>query len=210
MAALRQPELLRVALTATGAGVGCHYRLRAEGGVTVETLDGLGLVKPIRQRIPTCDEHPCPLRQGCRFAARFAEGRAGRSGKKFRLAPLGQAALSDEAILRQVGEAAARLPLSRRILAALEARVPARGSCALTPFALNTILLGESLEALAAEGDPGQAGFSRGDLAAGLTLLAALGLIDYDGRHAALAPPRDADERRRQPPIDRVGCGSAG
>ena len=81
--------LLRAALGATGDGIGCHHRLRAEVRLGVETLAALGLVKPIRQRIPACSEHACPLREGCRFARAFAEGTAGRSGKKFRLSPLG-------------------------------------------------------------------------------------------------------------------------
>ncbi|MDP9374468.1 MAG: hypothetical protein M3Q65_18865 [Chloroflexota bacterium] len=176
-------EPLRAALAGVGMGVGCHYRLRAEGGLTVEVLDRLGLVKPIRQRIPNCDEHACPLRAGCRFAPSFAEERPGRSGRKFRLTPLGEAATRDDAILRQVAAAVSELPLSRRILAAL-----ATAGGTLTVFALDTALLGESLAALAADGDPGPAGFSRGDLAAGLTLLAALDLIAYDGRRVALAP----------------------
>ena len=176
-------EPLRATLAAVGTGVGCHYRLRAEGGLTVELLDRLGLVKPIRQRIPTCDEHPCPLRAGCRFATLFNEERPGRSGRKFRLAPLGEAATRDDALLRQIMGAAPELPLPRRILDALAA-----AGGALTVFALDTALLGESLAALAAGGDPGEAGFNRGDLAAGLTLLAALGAIEYDGRRVALAP----------------------
>ncbi len=176
-------EPLRAALVGIGTGVGCHYRLRAEGGLTVELLDRLGLVRPIRQRIPTCDEHPCPLRAGCRFATLFNEERPGRSGRKFRLAPLGEAATRDDALLRQLMGAAAELPLPRRILAALAA-----AGGALTVFALDTALLGESLAALAAGGDSGEAGFNRGDLAASLTLLAALGAIAYDGRRVALAP----------------------
>lgn len=174
---------LRAALTAVDDGIGCHYRLRAEGGLTADLLGRLGLVKPIRQHIPTCDEHRCPLRADCRFATLFAGGRAGRSGKKFRLAPLGEAALRDETILRQVAAAVPDLPLARRILAALET-----AGGALTIFALNALLLEESLDALAASGDPGAAGFRRGDLLAGLTLLAALGALDYDGHRATLTP----------------------
>src|SRR3954470_10258438 len=131
-----QGGLLREALLAMDNGIGCHYRLRAEGGLGVGLLAALGLVRPIRQRIPDCQEHACPLRADCRFARLFAEGTAGRSGKKYRLAPLGEGALRDATILRQIGEATRELPLARRVLAALsEAGGP------LTIFALNTALL---------------------------------------------------------------------
>src|SRR4051794_34342341 len=157
---------LRAALLATDNGIGCHYRLRVEGGLGVGHLAALGLVRPIRQRIPDCDEHACPLRADCRFARLFTEGAAGRSGKKYRLAPLGEGALRDATILRQVGEAARELPLARRVLAVLsEADRP------LTIFALNTALLDQSLAALAEDGDPGEAAFERGELAGLLALL---------------------------------------
>lgn len=189
MTAVAGAEPIRAALAVIEGGVGCHYRLRAESGLTVEILHALGLVKPIRQRIPTCDEHPCPLRAECRFAVRFAEGAGsrggGRSGRKFRLAPLGEAALGDDALLRQIGEAVSALPLPRRILTALAGAEAGEG---LTIFALNTILLEESLAALAAEGEPGEAAFGRGDLAASLDLLAALGLVEYDRPAFTLRP----------------------
>ena len=167
---------LRAALLATGDGIGCHHRLRAEVGLGVETLAALGLAKPIRQRIPTCAEHACPLRDGCRFAPIFAEGLAGRSGKKYRLTPLGEGALRDPVILRQLGEATWELPLARRIIAALQA-----AETPLTIFALNTTLLDQSLAALAADGNPGEWAFGRGELAGLLNLLGASGAIDYDG-----------------------------
>lgn len=197
VAVVARDNPLREAVAAVGEGVGCHYRLRAEQGLTVETLDSLGLIKPIRQRIPTCDDHPCPLRDGCRFARVFAEGAGGRtggrSGKKFRLAPTGRALLDDETVLRQLGAAVAASPLPRRILAAL-----AEAGGTLTVFALNTALLEASLGALLAHGDAGQAGFTRGDLAAGLTLLDALGLLASDGRRVTLA--EDAGPAVAAPP----------
>lgn len=172
---IAEGEALSSALLATDDGVGCQYRLRASGLVGVETLAALTLIKPIRQRIPTCDEHGCPLRDGCRFARLFNEGAAGRSGKKFRLTPLGDRARRDPAIRRQVADAALTLPLARRILATLAARGP------LTIFTLNTALLDESLAALARDGTPGEAAFERSELADGLTLLGALGAVAYDG-----------------------------
>ena len=174
--------LLRAALLATGDGIGCHYRLRAEVGLGVGVLAALGLVKPIRQRIPDCSEHACPLRADCRFARLFAEGAVGRSGKKYRLAPLGEGALRDTAILRQVAGATRDLPLARRVLAAL-----AEAGRPLTIFALNTILLDQSLAALAANGESGEAAFDRGDLAGLLRLLAAIGAITYDGYRVSMA-----------------------
>ena len=168
-------DALSAALLATDDGIGCHYRLRAGGLVGVETLAALTLIKPIRQRIPTCDEHGCPLLGDCRFARLFSEGAAGRSGKKFRLTPLGDRARRDPAIRRQVADAALTLPLAQRILATLAARGPQ------TIFTLNTALLDESLAALARDGAAGEAAFERGELADGLTLLAALGAITYDG-----------------------------
>lgn len=173
---------LQAALLATDDGIGCHYRLRATGLVGTETLAALTLIKPIRQRIPTCDEHGCPHRDSCRFARIFTEGTAGRSGKKFRLTPLGERARHDTAILDQVADAARALPLARRILAALAMTEPQ------TIFTLNARLLNESLEALANAGDPGEAAFSRGELADSLTLLGALGALDYDGYRVAPAP----------------------
>ncbi len=172
---------LRVALRATDGGIGCHHRLRAEVGLGVETLAALGLVKPIRQRIPTCAEHPCPLRDNCQFAVIFAEGQAGRAGKKYRLSPLGEGALRDPTIARQIDDAARDLPLARRILAALR-----ETTGGLTIFALNTVLLEQSLVALAADGATGKATFGRGELAGQLTLLDALGAIVYDSERVAL------------------------
>lgn len=183
---------LRAALRATDDGIGCHHRLRAEVGLGVETLAALGLVKPIRQRIPTCAEHPCPLRDRCRFVPIFAEGLAGRAGKKYRLSPLGEGALRDPTIARQIDDAARDLPLSRRLLAAVR---EATGS--LTIFALNTVLLEQSLAALAADGATGEAAFGRGELAGQLTLLAALGALVYDG------------ERVTVPTADRALVGAA-
>ena len=182
------PSPLRAALLATGDGIGCHHRLRAEVGLGVETLAALGLVKPIRQRIPTCAEHACPLRDGCRFAPIFAEGLAGRSGKKYRLTPLGEGALREPVILRQLGEATWELPLARRIIAALQA-----AEAPLTIFALNTALLDQNLAALAADGNPGEAAFGRGELAGLLNLLSASGAIDYDGYLVTLALAAAAD-----------------
>ena len=173
---------LHAALGATGGGIGCHHRLRAEVGLGVETLAALALVKPIRQRIPTCDEHPCPLLGECGFARVFAEERPGRSGIKYRLSPLGEGASRDPVILRQIGEAAGDLPLARRIGAAL-----ADAGAPLTIFALNTILLDQSLAALDRDGDPGEAKFSRGELASTLALLDATGAVAYDGY--LIAPP---------------------
>ena len=168
-------DALNAALLATDDGIGCHYRLRAGSLVGVETLAALTLVKPIRQRIPTCDEHGCPLLGACRFARLFGEGAAGRSGKKFRLTPLGDRARRDPAIRRQVADAARGLPLARRILATLAARGPQ------TIFTLDTALLDEALAALARDGGAGEAAFERGELADALTLLGALGALDYDG-----------------------------
>jgi hypothetical protein len=184
---------LRAALRATDGGIGCHHRLRAELGLGVETLDALGLVKPIRQRIPTCDEHPCPHHGNCQFATIFTEGLAGRSGKKYRLTPLGEGALRDPAIARQIDEAARELPLARRILAAL-----GEGPGGQTIFALNTILLEQSLAALAADGAPGDAAFSRGELAGMLGLLEALGAIGRAGERVTmpLAEAAPADTAR--------------
>ncbi|MFN8513906.1 MAG: hypothetical protein U0841_15245 [Chloroflexia bacterium] len=172
-------SLLRAALRATGDDIGCHFRLRAEVGLGVEILAELGLVRPIRQRIPDCTEHACPLREDCRHAIVFAEARAGRSGKKYRLAPLGERALTDDHILAQVANAARDGALARRVLAAL-----ADGPRSI--FVLNTALLDQSLAALTRDGDFGDAAFDRGDLAATLALLANLGVIDYDGATVAL------------------------
>ena len=172
-------SLLRAALRATGDDIGCHFRLRAEVGPGVEILAELGLVRPIRQRIPDCTEHACPLREDCRHAIVFAEARAGRSGKKYRLAPLGERALTDDQILALVANAALDGALARRVLAAL-----ADGPRSI--FALNTALLDQSLAALTRDGDFGDAAFDRGDLAATLALLANLGVIDYDGATVAL------------------------
>lgn len=179
MADATTAELLRAALGATGDGVGCHFRLRAEVGLGVEILTELGLVRPIRQRIPDCTEHGCPLRDDCRHAITFAEARAGRSGKKYRLAPLGERALTDDQILAQVANAALDGALARRVLAVI-----ADGPRSI--FSLNTALLDQSLAALARDGDFGDAAFDRGDLAATLALLANLGAISYDGATVAL------------------------
>lgn len=172
---------LRSALLATGDGIGCHYRLRATCGLGIEPLEALGLVKPIRQRIPTCIEHACPLRDTCRFARLFAEGEAGRSGKKYRLTPLGAGALRDPIVLRQIEAATRDLPLARRILAAL-----ATAGGHLTTLTLNAALLDERLAALSATGEAGESAFERGELAGMLSLLDATGALGYDGYRVTL------------------------
>ncbi len=50
-------------------------------------LADLGQLKPLQQRIPSCDEHPCPARNRCSYVADFApKSNARRGGRKFRLA----------------------------------------------------------------------------------------------------------------------------
>lgn len=173
--------LLRAALAATGDGIGCHYRLGAELGLGIEPLAALELVKPIRQRIPTCAEHACPLRADCRHARLFADAAPGRSGKKYRLSSLGAGALRDPIVLRQVAAATRDLPLARRVLAAL-----ADAGGAATVLALNAALLDQQLAALARDGEWGEAAFGRAELAGTLALLAAVGAIRYDGYRVAL------------------------
>jgi hypothetical protein len=99
----------------------------------------------------------------------FAEGRDGRSGRKFRLTPEGQAAASDVAAL---AAALAALPLAPDVLAAL-----ARGEQ--TIFALNWALVAPRVAALGAGEEPPSMP-SRAYLRAALALLADQGAIVWD------------------------------
>ncbi|MDW8060212.1 MAG: hypothetical protein RMK01_09070 [Thermomicrobium sp.] len=53
-------------------------------------LGAIGVVEPLRQRIPACEEHGCELLPRCPFAADFAHGdrsgsRRPKGGRKFRV-----------------------------------------------------------------------------------------------------------------------------
>jgi hypothetical protein len=98
-------------------GVGCHFWTRPMLGVPADQLEALGLVRIIRQRVPTCEEHGCALMLTCKERVVFAERGPGIGRRKFRLTPLGSQAAADPAILAQQ---IAEQPLARHILEMLD------------------------------------------------------------------------------------------
>ncbi len=97
-------------------GVGCHYWTRPTLGVPADQLEVLGLVRIIRSRVPTCEEHGCAIIASCKERVVFAERGPGIGRRKFRLTPLGTQAAAEPAVL---AEQIAEQPLARRILDAL-------------------------------------------------------------------------------------------
>jgi hypothetical protein len=160
---------LRALLAAVGNGVGCEHWTLPDHGLPVLLLKDLGLARPITTRIPRCADHGCSYLGVCAQEIVFAEGRDGRSGRKFRLPQEGQAAASDATGL---AAALAALPLAREVLAALAAG-------ARTVFALNWALVEPRVTSLGAGEEPSPMP-SRAYLRAVLLLLADHGAIEWD------------------------------
>lgn len=150
-------------------GVGCHYWTRPTLGVPVDQLEGLGLVRMIRQRIPTCEEHGCALLLTCKERAVFAERGPGIGRRKFRLTPLGsQAAIEPSILAEQIAEQ----PLARRILERLA------GAAGPTSWlVLYWELLGPGLAELEETGQRPGAPLTRPAVRFHLDLLVAAGLL---------------------------------
>jgi hypothetical protein len=162
-------EGLRAALAAVGKGIGCEHWTLPDHGLPVLLLKDLGLARPITTRIPRCAEHACRYLGACWQEIVFAEGREGRSGRKFRLTPEGQATASDATAL---GAAVAALPLTADVLAAL-----ADGER--TIFELNWALVEPRVAALGA-GEELPPMPSRAYLRAVLLLLVDQGAVEWD------------------------------
>lgn len=110
-------ERLRAALASAGpTGIGCHFWTHPTLGVHAEHLEALGLVTTIRTRIPLCHDHGCAILDTCAERITFAEARAGRARRKFKLTQPGIQVLSDGALLRDL---IAEQPLASRIVEVL-------------------------------------------------------------------------------------------
>ena len=171
-------ERLRMVLErAEAVGVGCHYWSLPEYGVPIEHLELLGLARPVRQRIPACEEHGCHLLDSWRHRAVFADQVPGRAGRKFRLTPLGVGTIDSTA---ELAERVAELPLARRILDVLSDAGP------LTGFALYWRLLEPELAELAETGQLPVPPPSRPAVRFYLDLLLAAGRVREDPRDGTL------------------------
>jgi hypothetical protein len=177
-------EALRAALAAVGDGVGCEHWTLPDHGLPVLLLKDLGLARPITTRIPRCADHGCRYLGACAQEVVFAEGRDGRSGRKFRLTPEGQVAASAAGAL---GLALAALPLAADVRAAL-----AGGERSI--FELNWALVEPRVAALGAGEEP-PAMPSRAYLRAVLTLLADQGTIGWDEAAGVVRRAGRADDR---------------
>ena len=171
-------DALRAALAAVGDGVGCEHWTLPDHGLPVLLLKDLGLARPITTRIPRCTEHVCRYLGACPQEIVFAEGREGRSGRKFRLTPEAQAAASDGAAL---SAAVAALPLAADVLAAL-----AGGER--TIFELNWTLVEPRVAALGTGEEPPPMP-SRAYLRAVLLLLVDQGAIEWDEQAGVVRLP---------------------
>lgn len=175
---------LRLALASAlpgghAGGVGCHYWTRPTLGVPVDQLEGLGLVRIIRQRVPTCEEHGCALLLTCRERVVFAERGPGIGRRKFRLTPMGSQAVADPSVL--AGQIAEQ-PLARRILEVLEG-APRRTSW----LELYWRLLEPELVELEETGHRPAAPLSRPAVRFHLDLLVAAGLVLEDAASGEVA-----------------------
>lgn len=78
--------------------VGCQFWLEPEFQVSLDILKEAGLVAPIRQGVPSCDDHGCHLKGRCSEEARFQRSEdiypEGISGIKFRLTEAGHRLLN--------------------------------------------------------------------------------------------------------------------
>jgi hypothetical protein len=162
-------DALRAVLAAVGDGIGCEHWTLPDHGLPVPLLKDLGLARPITTRIPRCAEHGCRYLGACPQEIVFAEGRAGRGGRKFRLTAEGQAAASDAGAL---GAALADLPLAVELLAAL-------GAGERTIFELSWGLVEPRVAALGAGEEPSPMP-SRAYLRAVLALLADQGTVEWE------------------------------
>jgi hypothetical protein len=187
-AAASGDEALRAVLMAVGDGIGCEHWTLPEHGLPVVLLKDLGLARPITTRIPKCADHGCRYLGACPQESVFAEGRDGRSGRKFRLTPEGLVAASDAAVLATALDS---LPLAADILAAL-------ASGEQTIFALHWALVEPRVAALGAGEEPPPMP-SRAYLRAVLTLLAEHGAIVWDEAAGSVRRAR-ADAPASDPP----------
>jgi hypothetical protein len=162
-------------------GVGCHYWTRPTLGVPADQLELLGLVRIIRSRVPTCEEHGCAIIATCTERRVFAERGPGIGRRKFRLTPLGTRAAAEPSVL---AEQIAEQPLARRILEAVrEASEPTSW------FELYWRLLQPELDVLEASGLRPTPPVSRAAVRFYLDLLVTAGLISEDATSGVVWPP---------------------
>ncbi len=159
------------ALEEAGAGVGCHYYVEKQYGLSAALLDRLGVVKLIRASPPACRDHACPLVGQCEYEPIFSSKEPGRSNKKFKLSMFGAQVVEEP---RALTEALGRTYVARVVLEVL-----AEG--AHSALSLNTILMKRSVEELRATGKVEATFFSRGELRDALRLLIECGLVQEDG-----------------------------
>jgi hypothetical protein len=165
---------------AQASGVGCHYWSVPEYGTPVEHLELLGLAKTVKSRIPACEDHGCHLLESCRHRAVFAEARAGRSGRKFRLTALGVETIDSPAGL---AERVAELPLARQILELVRS-----ASEPLSAFTLYWRLLEPELEELAETGQIPTPKLTRASVRFYLDLLVEAGWLVEDREAGTFRP----------------------
>ena len=170
-------ERLRAALASAAAGgesggIGCHFWTNSQYGVPVDQLHLLGLVVPIKTRIPLCEEHGCALLETCPQRAIFAQKQPGRASLKFRLTePGSRAAVEPHLVAEQLAEQ----PIPSLILAAL-----AEAGGPLNWLTLYWRLLEPELSALAETGQRPIPPLSRPAVRFYLDLLVAVGLLVED------------------------------
>jgi hypothetical protein len=177
-------ERLRHALaSAEASGVGCHYWTQPTLGVPVDQLAAFGLVQTIKQRIPLCEDHACPIVETCAERAIFAEARPGRAGLKFRLTELGRQASADPAL---IVANLTQQPVPARILTLLtDAGQP------MSSLDLYWRLLAPELETLAETGQRPTPPLSRPAARLFLDLLIAADLLVEDIQAGTLTVPSE-------------------
>jgi hypothetical protein len=164
-------------------------------------LGRLGWLQVLRQRVPACSEHDCPLVTRCPYVADFAPGEQVKSvrpkgGRKFRVTAKTREFVAHPALL---AEALPAHPAVRWLADRFRAQAQ------WTPFALAEAWLAAALAAAGGVGDqpdPATDGIrpdplgpdydgSRRELAACIALLAGLGWLAWedDGRILRLARP---------------------
>lgn len=173
-------------LAEIGEGIACRHYYEPRTGVHFDLLAKLGLVIPIKTRVPACDAHGCPLLGQCEHELDFAPGATSRQPKgnrKFRRAPQGAAVADDVALLEQL---LAAHPLAELVADALqEGRV--------SVFSLAQLLLERELAALDI-GNAGEEVFRRREVGAYLRLLESLGWVRFEDEGLTLRALRPLAE----------------
>lgn len=161
--------------------VGCEYWLGPLYGLSAGWLHTMGVAALIARGVPRCHEHGCALLERCPHRALFEQRAPGIGSKKCRLSATGRR-IAAEGLARGLPEVLRAWPLAGRILDTL-----AGAGRSLSVFELTWQIVAPTLQQALDPGREGSSGRledstpSRGELRLALDLLAAAGLVRWEG-----------------------------